>query len=192
MDFGINDITNIIHKFNPNKAHGNDGISIRMVQISCDSIAKPLFLIFKHYFETSTFPMQWKKRNIVPVHKKGDKNLVLNYRQISLLPIFSKIFKRIIFDTLYKYLEKNNFFNSNQSGFRSGDSCIHQLISITHEIYRSYDANPTQEVRGLFLDISKAFDRVWHEGLLYKLKNLGIEGEGEQEQSNTFMPMGMG
>ena len=177
LNFDINDITNIIHKLNPNKAHGHDGISIRMVQVSCDSIAKPLFLIFKHCFETSTFPMEWKKGNIVPVHKKGDKNLVSNYRPISLLPIFSKIFERIIFDTLYKYLEDNNFFNSNQSGFRPGDSCIHQLISITHDIYRSYDANPTQEVRGLFLDISKAFDRVWHEGLLYKLKNLGIEGK---------------
>ena len=116
MNFDINDITNIIHKLNPNKAHGHDGISIRMVQISCDSIAKPLFLIFKHCFETSAFPMEWKKGNIVPVHKKGDKNLVSNYRPISLLPIFSKIFERIIFDTLYKYLEDNNFFNSNQSG----------------------------------------------------------------------------
>ena len=74
-------------------------------------------------------------------------------------------------------MDQNNFFNSNQSGFRPNDSCIHQLISITHDIHKSFDANPPQETRGLFLDISKAFDRVWHKGLLYKIKNFGIEGK---------------
>ena len=92
MSFDINDITNIIHKLNPNKAHGHDGISIKMIQLSCDSIAKPLYLIFKRCFETSTFPIEWKKVNIVPVHIKGDKQIVSKYRPISLLPIFSKIF----------------------------------------------------------------------------------------------------
>ena len=53
-----------------------------------------------------------------------------------------------------------------QSGFRPGDSCVHQLISIVHEIYNAFDANPSLKVRGVFLDISKTFDRVWHNGLL--------------------------
>ena len=61
-----------------------------------------------------------------------------------------------------------------QSGFRPNDSCIYQLISIVHNIYADFDHNPSLEVRGNFLDISKAFDKVWHEGLLYKLESLGI------------------
>ena len=71
----------------------------------------------------------------------------------------------------------NKFCNSNQSGFMPGDSCIHQLISITYEIYPSFDANSSLEVRGVFLDISKAFDRVWHEGLIYKIKCMGVKGD---------------
>ena len=68
----------------------------------------------------------------------------------------SKLFEKIIFDTIFQHLTANKLLKPNQSGFMPGDSCIHQLISITHEIYASFDANPSLEVRGVFLDISKA------------------------------------
>ena len=71
----------------------------------------------------------------------------------------------------------NKLLNPNQSGFMAGDSCIHQLISITHGLYAFFDANPSLEVRGVFLDISKVFDRVWHEGLIYKIKCTGVEDD---------------
>ena len=72
---------------------------------------------------------------------------------------------------------EENLLNPNQSGFRPSDSCINQLLAITHEIFEAFDCNPSLEVRAVFLDISKAFNNVWHEGLLYKLKSMGISGE---------------
>ena len=72
---------------------------------------------------------------------------------------------------------EEKLLNQNQSGFRPSDSCINQLLAITHDIFEAFDVKPSLEVRSVFLDISKAFDKVWHEGLLYKLKSMGISGE---------------
>ena len=72
---------------------------------------------------------------------------------------------------------EEKLLNPNQSGFRQSDSCINQLLAITHEIFEAFECNPPLEVRAVFLDISKAFDKVWLEGLLYKLKSMGISGE---------------
>ena len=122
------------------------------------------------------FPSDWKKANVVPVYKKGDKSVIKNYRPVSLLPIFSKLYEKCIYDTLYNYFESKNLFSACQSGFRKSDSCVSQLLSITHNILKGFDANPTLDTRGVFLDIWKAFDRVWHEGLIFKLKSYGVSG----------------
>ena len=92
-----------------------------------------------------------------------------NYRSISLLPIFGKIFERIIFKELFNHFHQNHLFTKCQSGFLPGDSCILQLLSIVHEINSSFDCDPTIDVSGVFLDISKAFDKVWHEEILLTL-----------------------
>ena len=93
-----------------------------------------------------------------------------------LLPICSKIFENFFFDSIYDFLDKNNLFNNNQSGFRHRYSCIHQLIAVTHKTFSAFNANPSLGVRGVFLDLSKAFHRVWYDRLLYKLKSNGIDG----------------
>ena len=87
-----------------------------------------------------------------------------------------KIFEKLIFNTIYEYLCVNNLLTPNQSGFRRGDSTINQLIPITHSIYTAFEEFPSRETRAVFLDMSKAFDKIWHEGLLFKLKSNGITG----------------
>ena len=174
--FTENEIISIIRSLNHNKAHGWDAISIRMIKICDESIVIPLKLIFESALKFGVYPDKWKKANVIPVHKKESKNLLTNYRPISLLPVCGKIFEKCIYNSLYGYLQSNDILSKSQSGFRKGDSCISQLLAITHEIYSNFDAIPSLETRGVFLDISKAFDRVWHEGLLFKLKSYGING----------------
>ena len=113
--------------------------------------------------------MTEKKRNVVPIHKKVSKNLIKNYPPISLLPIFSKVFERLIFNSLFHYFLQNKLITVCQPGFIPGDS-------VTHEIYKSFDWNPPYNIRGTFLDISKAFDKFWHKGLIFKLKSYGVDG----------------
>ena len=91
VSFSQDDIAKIIQNLDPNKAHGHDNISIRMLKICGSFIYKPLELIFKECIETGVFPCEWKKANIVPIHKKGDKQTPANYRPVSLLPNCEKI-----------------------------------------------------------------------------------------------------
>ena len=114
--------------------------------------------------------------NVCPIHKKESKNLIKNCRPISLLPIFSKISEKIIYDSLYRYITINKLLNPCQSGFQKGDSCVSQLLTITHDIFKNLDSNPPVITRSIFLNMSKTFDKVWHKGLLFKLKTYGVEG----------------
>ena len=116
----------------------------------------------------------WKYANVQSVHKKDSGQIVSNYRPISLFPIFGKMFEKIMFDSMYSFFQANKLITSNQSGFRPKDSTINQLLSITTEIFEAFESY--DEVRAVFLDMSKAFDKVWHEGLIFKLRQNGING----------------
>ena len=94
--------------------------------------------------------------------------LVKNYRPISLCPIFGNIIERVIYNSLFNYFQSSRLFTPSQSGFLPGDSCIAQLWSTIHEIQTAFDENPTVDLRGVFLGISKLFDKVWHDGIIFK------------------------
>ena len=177
LDFNEGKYLKIIRALNIHKPHGHDAISIRMIKICDKSLLKPLIILFGNSTKSSCYPDIWKRSNIIPVHKKNGKQLVKNYWQISLSPIFGKIFEKIIFNKIYNFLLDEKLLNPNQSGFRPSDSCINQLLAITREIFEASDCNPSVEVISVFLDILKAFEKVWHEGLLYELESMDISGD---------------
>ena len=145
-----------------------------MIKLCDEVIVSPMYLIYKKCLETGRLPISWKKGNVLPIHKKQNSQLKKNYRPISFLPICEKIFEILIFDAKYKYLCENQLLAPSQSGFRPGDSTVNQLLSISHKIYSAFEEFPLRETRAVFLDISKAFDKVWNDGLLFKLKSYGI------------------
>ena len=100
LHFEDSDIIKIIRSLDTSKAHGNDDISIRMLKICDSAIIRPLSIIYRNCICQNTFPDMWKKSNICPIHKKGDKQVINNYRPVSLLPICGKVFERLIFNSV--------------------------------------------------------------------------------------------
>ena len=169
-----NEVYDTLSSLDTSKACGPDLINPRLLKEAASIISYPLLKLFNRSLETATFPDVWKQANVSPVYKTGSRNEISNYRPISLLPITGKVMERCIFNRLMDHLNSNNFLCSNQSGFIPGDSTVNQLLDVTNQIGKALDS--AKEVRTVFCDISKAFDRVWHRGLIYKLDKAGISG----------------
>ena len=104
------------------------------LKLCATSMSKSLHILFNNSVINKYFLIEWKKANVIPVHKKCDKQIINIYRTVSLLPICSEIFEKKVFNYVFKYIGDNRLLNYNHSGFRSGNSCVHQFLSITHEI----------------------------------------------------------
>ena len=158
-----------------NKASGPDNISNLILKNTATSLAEPLTKIFNISLQSSTFPDNWKLAHLSAIPKTSHPKSKTNFRPISLLSCMSKVMERIIFNEMYKYFMDNHLLITENSGFKKGDGTVNQLIHIVHNIHKGLDHK--RDVCMVFLDISKAFDRVYHEGLIFKLKQLGIEGK---------------
>ena len=95
-----------------------------MLKLCDPSVCKPLTLLFENCLASGELPNVWKKINIVPVHKKGDKQLIKNYRPVSLLPVCGKLMEKLIFNSIFNFIDTRNMLLVQQSGFRSGDSYV--------------------------------------------------------------------
>ena len=156
------------------KASGPDNLNNRILRELSDQLSSPLCDLFNLSLQCRKVPNKWKIANVCAVLKKGDPSVLSNYRPISLLNSLEKVFERIIFKHVFNFLRGNSFFTSSQSGFMPGDSTINQLSYLYNNFCKALDDG--LEVRVVFFDISKAFDKVWHQGLLAKLYAAGIRG----------------
>lgn len=156
------------------KAAGPDGINNRILRELAVELSLPFCSLFNQSLRTGNFPACWKVSHVCPIHKGGDRSIPSNYRPVSLLCNPEKSFERVVFKHFYNHLHSNNILTSLQSGFIPGDSTVNQLTYLYNTFCQALDSG--KEVRVVFCDVSKAFDRVWHEGLLLKLEAAGITG----------------
>ena len=140
-----------------------------MLKICGPSTYKPLEIVFNKLTEISVFPSESKESNIASINKKDHKQILKKYLLVSLV-LF--VIKFLMFSEMFEFFVENKLISSSQSDFKPRDSFINQLLSITHEIYSSFDE--CLEVRSVLLDISKAFDKVWHDDIFFKLTQNGI------------------
>ena len=156
-----------------NKSAGYDDISANVVKNAYQFIQKPLKYIFNLSFKYGEFPNKLKIARVAPIFKSGDETSLNNYRPISVLPCFSKILERIMYNRLYDFITKNNILYKKQFGFQANHSTDHAIIQLVDQICDSFNNN--KFTLGVFIDLSKAFDTVNHDILLTKLKHYGVK-----------------
>ena len=170
LEISPQSVRDVLDGLNVNKSCGPDLMSPRLLKEGSPILAEPYSLIFTSSLRTGQFPTTWKDGNITALHKKEDRSMPSNYRPISLLCQAGKSFERCVHKQLYIYINQHNLLTPFQSGFVPGDSTTFQLLHIYHTFCEAVDSG--KEVHVVFCDISKAFDRVWHRGLIHKLKDM--------------------
>ena len=131
-------------------------------------------LCFSHSLSHGVIPKSWKRAAIIPIYKSGDKTVPSNYRPISLTSVICKVLERIIRKEVFSFLNQKGCLNSTQHGFRPGCSCLSVLLDVFYNIMHMLDSNSSVDM--VYLDFSKAFDKVDHGILLHKLRAVGITG----------------
>ena len=172
------EILSITRNLKSSFSSGIDGLSSNLIRQIIPSIAKPFTHICNNSFLNGSFPEGMKLSKVIPIFKNGDPNCVNNYRPISLLPTLSKVLERLMFNRLYKYLSVNDLINKQQFGFRPGHSTELALIHAVEQL-NSFIEDKCASL-AIYIDLSKAFDALNHEILLYKLNVYGVRGHALQ------------
>lgn len=167
------EISKIINNFDPNTSSGIDGISTKSIICIKDLIASKLATCINKCLEHATFPDSLKIAKVTPIYKSGSKLDPSNYRPISVLPVISKVFERILYDRLDKFLNSNKFFSKKQYGFRPKSNTLSATIDLVTKIKNKIDQK--QIAVGVFIDLKKAFDTVSHNILIKKLSDCGVK-----------------
>ena len=170
-DTNAAEIEEIIKSFENGKA---SDIPIRLVKKSAHLISPILATLYNNCMNQGSFPTLFKVGKVTPVYKKDNKECIENYRPVSILPVFGKIFEKIIYTRLIKFFMANGILHEDQFGFRKGHSTTHALHKSVDIITNSRERG--KHVLGIFIDLSKAFDTLDHRTLISKLENYGVRG----------------
>ncbi|KAL5250292.1 hypothetical protein ACHWQZ_G016138 [Mnemiopsis leidyi] len=172
--FSPEDIKEAIKELDPYSAAPDGDIPAKIICDCRESLSLPIWILWKRSLETGVIPPDLKLQYITPIFKKGNRTEAVNYRPVSLTSHIIKVFERVVRKHLVKHLEDNNILPDSQHGFRKNRSCLTQLIEHVDSVLKAL--NDGREVDVIYLDYSKAFDKVDHQILLAKMKQYGING----------------
>ena len=175
MHFSESDIIKAIESMPSNSAPGPDKFPSIILKQCKNELAKPLYKLWRKSLDSSKVPSIHKEQSIVPIYKKDSKAEPANYRPVSLTSHILKLFERVLRSKIVTFIEENGLLSNEQYGFRPGRSCITQLLVHIDKIIEILENNQNADV--LYLDFSKAFDKVCHTTLINKLENFGIKGK---------------
>ena len=173
--FGENDIIEAIDDISPTAAAGPDGFPAILLKQCKEALSKPLFLLWRKFLDLGMTPESLKMGHIIPTHKGGSNGVASHYRPVALTSHIIKIFEKIVRKNIVDFMERHDLFNNNQHGFRMGRSCLSQLLSHYDKILSLLEQGLNVDV--IYLDFSKAFDKLDFHIILKKLKELGITGK---------------
>ena len=168
------EIIKIIESFSKNKSSGPNSLPTLILKNCADALSFPISYLVDFSFTTGDFLNLCKTAKVVSLFKKGDPLDCSNYRPLSLLFTFSKIFQKFVYKRVFSFLEKNNLIFKHQFGFRTGYSANHTIVNLVESIKKYIDND--KYVCNVFIDIKNAFDTVDHQILLQKLYHYGIRG----------------
>ena len=166
ITLSTDEVQKILLNLDPSKSPGPDEINARVLKELPCGIAVPLTCLFNQSLSSGKFPVKWKDANLIPVHKSGPKNNVTNYRGIALLSVVSKVLEKCVFSRIY--VHPHHVLNPSQHGFRPNRSCVTQLLQHVYLLASTSDTG--DQIDSIHLDMAKAFDRVPHQKLIYKLR----------------------
>ena len=168
-------VTQTIRNLKINKSPGPDGIHSRILVELIQQITTPLTIIFRNSLRTHRIPEQWRQAAISAIYKKGNKKLACNYRPISLTSVACKCMEQLIRTHIIHYMKTNKLFSRKQYGFIRGRSTTLQLLKVMEEWTQALDLGNSIDI--IYMDFKKAFDKVPHQRLIYKIRALGINEE---------------